>query len=121
MVRNVEFFTSPSDLAQVYPTNRPKLILAIPPSLSHGPSRWLFSTMASAEGNVILLTNRGEDNTLARDLYDRWENQQDQSARWGRGRIGHMQDLEGQLQIEVSDTVRSDTQANNSSTRKSRW
>lgn len=58
--------------------------------------------MAGVEGNVILLTNRGEDLTLGRDLYDRWEAKQDDSARWGRGRIGHTQDLDGQLQLEVS-------------------
>jgi cleavage and polyadenylation specificity factor subunit 2 len=76
--------------------------MAIPPSLSHGPSRFLFSSLASTDGNVILLTSRGEDHTLARDLYDRWESQQDEGARWGRGRIGHMQDLEGTLPLVVS-------------------
>jgi len=57
--------------------------------------------MANIEGNVILMTNRGEDLTLGRDLYDRWEGNQDESARWGRGRIGHPQDLEGILQLQV--------------------
>ena len=100
--RNIKFFASPEDLAQAYPLQRPKLVLAIPPSLSHGPSRWLFTSMASIEGNVILMTNRGEDFTLGRDLYSRWESKQDDSARWGRGRIGHPQDLEGTLQLQVS-------------------
>ena len=61
--------------------------------------------MAGVEGNVILLTSRGEDHTLGRDLYDRWESNQDDSAKWGRGRIGHMQDLDGQLQLEVSSEI----------------
>ena len=80
---------------------RPKVILAVPPTLSHGPSRWLFTAMAGTEGDVILLTSRGEDGTLARQLYDRWESAQDESAKWGRGRVGHMQDLEGALELEV--------------------
>lgn len=97
----MQFFASPEELASSYPLQRPKLVLAIPPSLSHGPSRWLFTSMAGVEGNVILLTNRGEDSTLGRDLYDRWEATQDDSAKWGRGRIGHIQNLDGQLKLEV--------------------
>lgn len=100
--RHVQFFSSPTELLQAHPLSRPKLVLAIPPSISHGPSRWLFTAMASTEGNVIVLTSRGEDGTLSRDLYDRWESQQDEAARWGKGRIGHVQDLEGRLPIEVS-------------------
>ncbi|KAK1925358.1 beta-lactamase-like protein [Papiliotrema laurentii] len=103
--RHVKFFSSPEELAKAYSVDMPKLILAIPPSLSHGPSRWLFTSLANREGNVVLLTNRGEDGTLARDLYDRWESQQDDSAKWGKGRIGHMQDLEGHLQIEMNTKV----------------
>ena len=103
--RHVQFFSSPSELLQAHPLSRPKLVLAIPPSLSHGPSRWLFTTMANVEGNVVLLTSRGDDTTLARDLYDRWEKSQEESAKWGRGRIGHMQDLSGKLKIEMDSKV----------------
>ncbi|WWD04790.1 hypothetical protein V865_002861 [Kwoniella europaea PYCC6329] len=103
--RHVQFFLTPSDLLQAYPLMRPKLVLAIPPSMSHGPSRFLFTTMASTEGNVILLTSRGEDTTLARDLYQRWEQEQEEASKWGKGKIGKLGGLKGQLQIEMDSKV----------------
>lgn len=81
---------------------QPKLVLAVPPTMSHGPSRWLFTAMASTEGNVIILTSRSEDGTLARDLYSRWEAQQADGARWGQGKIGRVQALHESLAVEVS-------------------
>jgi cleavage and polyadenylation specificity factor subunit 2 len=84
---------------------RPKLVLATPPTLSHGPSRWLFTAMAAVDGNVILLTSQGEDGTLARDLYGRWERDQDETATWGKGRTGNLAHLGGQLQIDVSPLI----------------
>lgn len=68
--RHVRFFATPADLLQAFPINRPKVVLAVPPNMSHGPSRWLFTAMASTEGNVILLTGKGDDGTLTRELYD---------------------------------------------------
>lgn len=68
--RHVRFFASPAELLQAFPLSKPKVVLAIPPNMSHGPSRWLFTAMASAEGNVILLTGKGDDGTLTRELYD---------------------------------------------------
>ncbi|WWC88746.1 uncharacterized protein L201_003659 [Kwoniella dendrophila CBS 6074] len=103
--RHVQFFLTPSDLLQAYPLMRPKLVLAIPPSMSHGPSRFLFTTMASTEGNLILLTSRGEDASLARDLYQRWEGDQKEAARWGRGTIGQIGVLKDQLRIEMDSKV----------------
>lgn len=58
--------------------------------------------MASKPGNLLLLTNRGEDQTLARDLFDRWESEQADAARWGHGGIGTIKNLAGPLALEVS-------------------
>ena len=102
--RHVQFFSSPTELLTGHPLMRPKVVLAIPPTMSHGPSRWLFTAMAGTEGNVILLTNRGEDNTLSREIYDAWAAGQDETALWGRGRVGHLQDLSGNMQLEVCDS-----------------
>jgi cleavage and polyadenylation specificity factor subunit 2 len=88
-------------MLQTFPLIRPKLVLAIPPSMSHGPSRWLFTVMASTEGNVILLTSRSEDNTLARDLYARWEAEQEVTARWGQGKVGRLLPLNDRKVVEV--------------------
>ncbi|WRT67711.1 uncharacterized protein IL334_004683 [Kwoniella shivajii] len=103
--RHVQFFLSPADLLQAYPLMKPKLVLAIPSTMSHGPSRFLFTTMASTEGNVVLLPSRGEDNTLARDLYKRWEVEQDEGSKWSRGRIGRTSGLKGQLQLKMDFKV----------------
>ena len=39
----------------------PKLILAVPASLSHGPSRSLFADFAAVPDNMTLLTGCGEE------------------------------------------------------------
>lgn len=102
---HVKFFSTPDDLLKAFPEDRPKMVLAIPPAMSHGPSRVLFSSMAQVPGNVVLLTDRGEDDTLARDLFNRWEDQQDDSAKFGMGKIGEVKTLEGDLTIEMDSKV----------------
>ncbi|WVO19165.1 uncharacterized protein IAS62_000443 [Cryptococcus decagattii] len=81
------------------------LVLAIPPTMSHGPSRFLFTAMANTEGNVIMLTGRSEEQTLARDLFNRWERSQTAGSKWGEGKIGHLTQLEGKLQVEMDSKV----------------
>ncbi|OWT40034.1 cleavage and polyadenylation specificity factor subunit 2 [Cryptococcus neoformans] len=103
--RHVLFFLNTTDLLQTYPLTRPKLVLAVPPTMSHGPSRFLFTAMANTEGNVIMLTGRSEEQTLARDLYNRWERSQTAGSKWGEGKIGHLTRLEGKLQVEVDSKV----------------
>lgn len=103
----MQFFSSPTDLLQAHPLSRAKVVLAVPPSMSHGPSRWLFTAMASTEGNVLLLTNRGEDSSLTREIFDLWEVKQEETARWGRGRIGNSASPRETLPIEVSTSFHS--------------
>ncbi|WVR06284.1 hypothetical protein IAU60_003314 [Kwoniella sp. DSM 27419] len=103
--RHVQFFASPGDLLQAYPLMRPKVVLAIPPTMSHGPSRFLFTTMASTEGNVVLLTSRAEAGTLARELYEQWEQRQQDGAKWGKGKIGSVGVLDGELKLEMDSKV----------------
>lgn len=103
--KHIRFFESVGQLLEAYPMTRPKCVLAVPPTMSHGPSRWLFTAMAGQEGNVVILTGRGEEGTLARDLYDRWEASQDETAKYGRGRIGHMDNLQGQLELQMDSKI----------------
>ncbi|OCF33419.1 cleavage and polyadenylation specificity factor subunit 2 [Kwoniella heveanensis BCC8398] len=103
--RHVQCFATPGDLLQTYPSMRPKLVLAIPPTMSHGPSRFLFTAMANTEGNVVLLTSRSEAGTLARELYERWEKNQEDAAKWGHGRIGKIAFLDGQLEVQMDSKV----------------
>lgn len=69
-------------------TKDPKLILAVPASLSHGPSRHVFCDFAAIPGNVILLTGRSEEGTLGRVLFDKWNARQRAEDKWDKGKIG---------------------------------
>ncbi|KAL1412941.1 hypothetical protein Q8F55_000690 [Vanrija albida] len=102
---HVKFFSSPAELREAFPGDRPKVVLAIPPTMSHGPSRSLFTEMGSKPGNLVLLTNRGEDQTLARDLFNRWESQQADASKWGHGGIGAIKSLSGPLALEMDSKV----------------
>ena len=82
----------------------PKLILAVPASLSYGPSRSLFADFAAVEGNVVVLTGRGGHGTLNRFLMDRWEAGQEDSQRWQDGKLGEPIPLDRPIELEVGLT-----------------
>ncbi|OAX44488.1 hypothetical protein K503DRAFT_303066 [Rhizopogon vinicolor AM-OR11-026] len=103
--RYLEFFPNPQSLLQTYPSNKPKLILAVPASLSHGPSRLLFSDFAAVPGNVILLTSRGEEGTLGRILFDKWNNSQRVDDKWDKGRIGSNIMMDGTMALKINSKV----------------
>ncbi|KLO18053.1 cleavage and polyadenylation specificity factor subunit [Schizopora paradoxa] len=86
--KHLEFFTTPGALLHTYSSKDPKLILAVPMSLSHGPSRIIFSEFACIPDNVVLLTSRGEEGTLGRTLFDIWNGQQRDDDKWEKGRLG---------------------------------
>ncbi|KAG8218668.1 beta-lactamase-like protein [Butyriboletus roseoflavus] len=101
----LEFFLNPQALVQKYSSKEPKLILAVPASLSHGPSRSLFADFAAVPDNVILLTNRGEEGTLARMLFDRWNNSQRGDDTWDKGKIGSNVMMDGSLHLRMNSKV----------------
>ncbi|KAH9849995.1 beta-lactamase-like protein [Lenzites betulinus] len=103
--RHLEFFPSPQLLMQTYSSKEPKLILAVPATLSHGPSRSLFSQFAEIPDNVVLLTGRSEPGTLGRLLFDKWNNSQREEAKWDRGRIGSNIMMDGELRLEMHSKV----------------
>jgi cleavage and polyadenylation specificity factor subunit 2 len=103
--RRLEFFSNPQALLATYSSRDPKLILAVPASLSHGPSRSLFSSFAAVPDNVVLLTSRGDEGTLARQLFDRWDAAQRGEDRWDNGRIGRNIMLDGPLTLEMHAKV----------------
>ncbi|TCD70444.1 hypothetical protein EIP91_003525 [Steccherinum ochraceum] len=100
--KHLEYFNNPASLLQSYSSKEPKLILAIPASLSHGPSRLLFSQFATIPDNVVLLTGRSEEGTLGRLLFDRWNSSQRDETKWDRGKIGSNIRLEGPLYIKIN-------------------
>lgn len=70
--------------------------------MSHGASRALFSEFSEIPGNVVLLTGRGEEGTLGRILFDRWDNYQREEYKWDRGKIGSNVMMDGSLNLNVS-------------------
>ncbi|CAA7260032.1 unnamed protein product [Cyclocybe aegerita] len=103
--KHLEFFPNPQALLQTYSSKDPKLILAVPASLSHGPSRHMFSDFAAVSDNVILLTGRGEEGTLARALFDKWNSSQRPEDRWDSGKIGRNVMLEGTIKLTMNRKV----------------
>lgn len=84
-----------------YASQDPKLILAIPASLSHGASRAIFADFAQMENSVILLTGRGEEGTLGRMLFDKWNSSQREEYKWDRGKIGNNVMMDGVMHLKV--------------------
>ncbi|KAI0306845.1 beta-lactamase-like protein [Multifurca ochricompacta] len=103
--KHLEFFPSPQVLLQTYSSKDPKLILAVPASLSHGPSRLLFADFAAVPDNVILLTGRGEEGTLGRKLFERWNNSQRAEDKWDKGKLGSNVMLDGSLSLRLNSKV----------------
>ena len=99
--RHLEFFPHPQALLQTYSSKDPKLILAVPASLSHGPSRHLFSDFAAVPDNVVLLTGRSEEGTLGRDLFNKWNDRQRADDKWDKGKIGSNVMMDGALRLKV--------------------
>ena len=99
--RHLEFFPNPQVLLETYSSKDPKLILAVPASFSHGPSRLLFADFAAVPDNVILLTGRGEEGTLGRMLFERWNKTQRAEEKWDKGKLGSSVMLDGSLSLRV--------------------
>ncbi|KAH9998248.1 beta-lactamase-like protein [Russula vinacea] len=103
--KHLEFFPNPQVLLETYSSKDPKLILAVPASFSHGPSRLLFADFAAVPDNVILLTGRGEEGTLGRMLFDRWNKTQRAEDKWDKGKLGSSVMLDGSLSLRINSRV----------------
>ncbi|KAF4620059.1 hypothetical protein D9613_005242 [Agrocybe pediades] len=103
--KHLEFFPNPQALLQTYSSKDPKLILAVPASLSHGPSRHLFSDFAAVPDNVVLLTGRHEEGTLARSLFEKWNDSQRPEDRWDKGKIGRNVMVDGSIKLKLRRKV----------------
>ncbi|KAL9934138.1 hypothetical protein V8E36_007220 [Tilletia maclaganii] len=98
--RYLRVFTSIEAMDEVIPPNEPKVVLAVPPSLTHGPSRRLVQRFAERKDDVIVLTHRGETESLARWLWDRWEDLGEGMGKagrggWKKGKVGAPVGLDG--------------------------
>ncbi|KAF8631524.1 hypothetical protein AX15_002284 [Amanita polypyramis BW_CC] len=103
--KHLEFFINPQALMQTYSSKDPKLILAVPASLSHGPSRHLFADFAAVPDNVVLLTSREEEGTLGRLLFNMWNDAQRPDDKWDRGKVGSNIMMDGVLRLQLNTKV----------------
>lgn len=85
-----------------YPSSTPKLILAVPASLSHGASRALFADFASVPDNVVLLTSRAEQGTMGGMLLDKWNQRQEDQEKWDKGNVGSLIELDETITLKAS-------------------
>ena len=103
--RHLEFFPNPQALLRTYSSKDPKLILAVPASLSHGPSRHLFVDFAAVPDNVVLLTNKGEEGTFSRALFEKWNDAQRPEDKWDKGKIGRNVMMDGTINLRINRKV----------------
>ncbi|TRM68110.1 beta-lactamase-like protein [Schizophyllum amplum] len=103
--QHLEFFPTPQALLQTYSSKDPKLILAVPLNLSHGPSRSIFSEFAAIPDNVILLTQRGDPGTFARGLFDKWNDSQRAEVKWDKGKVGSNVMLDENITLKMHSKV----------------
>lgn len=99
--RHLRFYDSVAALTATYPASRPKLILAVPPSMSHGPSRTLFTQLASNDHTCIVLTERGLPGTLGHDLFQLWNKRQADGKKAGDGGPGDPIPMNEEFDIKV--------------------
>ncbi|CEH15349.1 mRNA cleavage and polyadenylation factor II complex, subunit CFT2 (CPSF subunit) [Ceraceosorus bombacis] len=81
-------FSSLEAMDTAIPASVAKVILSVPLSLTHGPSRALLARFEKNVEDIVILTQRGEPGSLGRWLYDRWEWGQEEGAKWGRSAVG---------------------------------
>lgn len=62
----------------------------------------MFADFAQTPDNVVLLTGRGEEGTLARILFTQWDDSQREDYKWDRGKIGNNVMMDGVMHLKVS-------------------
>lgn len=84
----VKVFASLQAMDEAIPQDQPKVVLAVPPSMTHGPSRRLLSRFAQNPNDVVVLISRGEPGSLCRQLWDAWNMKQGKGFAWSQGKLG---------------------------------
>lgn len=84
----VKVFASLQAMDEAIPADQAKVVLAVPPSMTHGPSRRLLARFASNPNDAIVLISRGEPNSLCRQLWDAWSSHQSKGFAWTHGKLG---------------------------------
>jgi cleavage and polyadenylation specificity factor subunit 2 len=100
-IRHVEIFPTIEALRSRYRANVPKVVIAAPASLAYGFSRRLLADFAEAQGNLIILTSEGEEGSLARQLFDVWNDRQKGDRKYGVGTVGEAEFIDQKMDLNV--------------------
>jgi len=98
-------FASVEALHQALAPSQVKVVLATPPALSHGLSRQLLPEFLNDPDSLLVLTGRGDPDTLVRILWERWNATQTDATAWRTGHVGTPTTLGGQLSYELRRRV----------------
>lgn len=69
--------------------------------MSHGPSRSLFTQLASNDHTLIVLTERGQPGTLSHDLFQAWNSRQADGCKAGEGSAGRPLEMNDKFEVKV--------------------
>ncbi|KAJ9479299.1 Cleavage factor two protein 2 [Pseudozyma hubeiensis] len=84
----VKVFPTLQAMDEAIPQDQAKVVLAVPPSMTHGPSRKLLARFAQNPNDVVVLISRGEHGSLCRQLWDAWNTNQSKGFLWSQGKLG---------------------------------
>lgn len=99
-------FATVDALRNAVTPSQPKVVLAAPASLTHGPARSLLAEFLADPDALVLLTARGEPGSVQRTLWERWNAHQADPDAWRRGKVGAPAAIGGQLTYELRRRIR---------------
>lgn len=102
----LRYYSSVESFRSALAPSQAKVVLATPPSLTHGLSQHLLSEFLGDPDALVLLTGRGEPQSITRTLWDRWNAQQSDPSAWMHGRVGVPTSVGGHFAYEVRRKVR---------------
>lgn len=100
-LRHVQFFNDARSFLATNQPEEPKVILAVPYNMAYGPSRKIFTEIASDAGNLVVLPSMGEPGTLSHELFAMWNDRQTEADKWGKGKVGDVARIREELSITV--------------------
>ncbi|WFD29973.1 hypothetical protein MSPP1_000987 [Malassezia sp. CBS 17886] len=99
-------FASVEALHQALAPSQVKVVIATPPSLTHGHARALLPEFLSDPDSLVILTSRGAPGSIVRTLWERWNAQQARASGWRDGAVGTPASVGGSLSYELRRKVR---------------
>ncbi|PWN48381.1 hypothetical protein IE53DRAFT_389433 [Violaceomyces palustris] len=101
----LKIFSTIAQMDEAIGTTQAKVVLAVPPSMTHGPSRRLFARFAQNPNDVVIMIQRGQPGSIARWLWDRWQSKQASGVLWKAGKVGSAVAIGEKLKFELKSKV----------------